>query len=86
MVTSRAIALSSRSKRVSKSSKLRLKLQGAAVALGLVFTAAGAVSFIAPAALAQNAVSGAISGVVTDGSGAAVPGAQVLVKIGRAHV
>jgi outer membrane receptor protein involved in Fe transport len=56
-----------------------IKLQSAALALSL-FAAAGLVVLApAPAAFAQTAVTGAISGVVADSTGGVVPGATVTV-------
>jgi hypothetical protein len=79
MVPSRAISLFSLSKRVSTLSKIGCRLQGVALALSLLVACGLIVNSVAPTATAQSAVTGAISGVVTDTAGAAVPGAQVIV-------
>ena len=56
-----------------------IKLQGAALALSLLTFAGMAMVVPAPVAHAQTAVTGAISGVVADSSGAVVPNAMVTV-------
>ena len=56
-----------------------IRLQNAALALGLMAGAGVAVVTSAPAAYAQTAVTGAISGVVADSTGAIVPGATVTI-------
>ena len=54
-----------------------LRLQRAALALSLLTFASLVITAPAPVAYAQSAVSGAISGIVADGTGAVVPGATV---------
>jgi hypothetical protein len=54
-----------------------LRLHSAALALSLLTFASVAIVAPAPVANAQSAVTGAISGVVADGTGAVVPGATV---------
>ncbi|WP_058187509.1 TonB-dependent receptor [Terracidiphilus gabretensis] len=56
-----------------------IKLQGAALALSLLTFAGLAMVVSAPVAHAQTAVTGAISGVVADASGAVVPNATVTI-------
>ena len=56
-----------------------VRLQSAALALGLLTFACLAMVAPAPVAYAQTAVTGAISGVVADATGAVVPGATVTV-------
>jgi len=55
------------------------RLQNAALALSLLTASGMAFVAYAPVAYAQTAVTGAISGVVADGTGAVVPGATVTV-------
>jgi Carboxypeptidase regulatory-like domain len=56
-----------------------VRLQNAALALGLVTAAFCLVNTTAPAARAQTAVTGALSGIVADTTGAVVPGAKVII-------
>ena len=56
-----------------------LRLQSASLALSLLTFAGLAMVAPAPVAYAQTAVTGAISGVVADGTGAVVPGATVTI-------
>jgi hypothetical protein len=56
-----------------------MKLQGPALALSLLTFAGLAMVAYAPAAYAQTAVTGAISGAVADASGAVVPNATVTI-------
>ena len=57
-----------------------IRLTGKAVLALSMLAAAGIVGgTLTPSAFAQTAVTGGVSGVVTDASGAAVPGAQVIV-------
>jgi hypothetical protein len=58
---------------------MRTRLQQAALALSLFATAGLMVSGLSPVASAQTAVTGALTGTVTDASGAVVAGAQVVV-------
>ena len=55
------------------------RLQSAALALSLVFTAVFLAASTAPAAYAQSAVTGGLSGVVSDATGAVVPNANVTI-------
>lgn len=55
------------------------RLQQIALTLGLLATAGFLSNTTAPLAVAQSAVTGALSGVVSDSSGAVVPGANVVV-------
>ena len=57
----------------------RSRLRGTALALSLLAASGFAVLNTTPVAFAQTSVTGALSGVVTDQSGAAVPGATVTV-------
>lgn len=56
-----------------------LRLQNVALAFSLLAISGFVVNTTAPVAHAQNAVTGAVSGTVADGSGAVVPGATVVV-------
>lgn len=56
-----------------------IKLQSAALALSLIATAGFMANISAPGAYAQSAVTGALSGLVMDGTGAVVPGATVII-------
>ncbi|MGA2218265.1 MAG: carboxypeptidase regulatory-like domain-containing protein, partial [Terracidiphilus sp.] len=56
-----------------------IRLQNAVLALSLLAMTGLVATITAPIAHAQNAVTGAISGEVSDGSGAVVPGATVTV-------
>jgi len=55
------------------------RLQNAVLALSLVAVAGFVANVSAPGAYAQSAVTGALSGLVMDGTGAVVPGATVIV-------
>src|SRR6202453_5106525 len=55
------------------------RLQNAVLGLSLLAFAAYAVNAMAPVAHAQSAVTGAVSGTVSDATGAVVPGATVVV-------
>src|ERR1700677_3591605 len=55
------------------------RLQNAVLGLSLLAFAAYAVNAMAPVALGQSAVTGAVSGVVSDATGAVVPGASVVI-------
>jgi len=55
------------------------RLQNAVLGLSLLAFAAYAVNAMAPAALGQSAVTGAVSGTVSDATGAVVPGASVII-------
>jgi len=79
MVWSRAIGLNSLLKHIPNRTRICTGLQSAALALSLLLAAGYMMNSIAPIAHAQSAVTGAISGEVSDSSGAVVPGAQVTV-------
>lgn len=55
-----------------------IRLKNAALALSILAAAGFVASNLVPAAQAQNSVTGALSGVVEDGTGAVVPGATVV--------
>jgi len=55
------------------------RLQNAVLGLSLLAFAAYAVNTMAPVALGQSAVTGAVSGTVSDATGAVVPGATVII-------
>ena len=56
-----------------------IRLQNAVLGLGLLAVAGFVANTTATVAHAQSAVTGAVSGVVSDGTGAVVPGATVIV-------
>ena len=56
-----------------------LRLQNAALALSLMAVVGLMLNTTAPVAYAQTAVTGGLSGTVSDGTGAVVPGATVVV-------
>ena len=55
------------------------RLQNAALALSLLAVVGMMANTTAPVAYAQTAVTGGLSGTVSDGTGAMVPGATVIV-------
>ncbi len=57
-----------------------VRLQGVALALNLLAAAGLATLTVSPAAFAQSAVTGGLSGVVSDASGAVVPKAAVTIE------
>ena len=77
MVPSRAIRQISKLKYTLRQPALGLRMQGALLAICLLTIAGFVANMTAPVASAQTATTGAVSGEVTDGSGAVVAGAKV---------
>src|SRR5271168_2229304 len=78
MVLSRTIDLLARFAARSSKTNKGLRVRSALLAICCLI-GAGFVSTLPPTAYAQTNVTGALSGVVTDASGAVVPGAKVIV-------
>ena len=83
MVLSRAIGLASDLASdlncTPRKARLRMRFRNALLAVSLVVTGAYVAVNTSSVVYAQSAVTGAVSGTVTDGSGAVIPGAQVIV-------
>jgi len=79
MVLSRAIGLSSELNCTPRKSRFRMRFRNALLALSLVITGAYVAVNTCSVAYGQSAVTGAVSGTITDASGGVIPGAQVVV-------
>lgn len=79
MVLSQTIDPSSRFAGRSNKTNRTLQLRGALLAIGFLIGTGFVSNSLSSTAYAQTSVTGALSGIVTDGTGAVVPGAKVIV-------